>query len=355
MLGYLSTLDVAERLNVTDVTVRAMVSRGELIADLIKGKRVYFLESTIQAYEKFYNNYLSTAEVAKVLGVSIHAINGRVRTGVLKYSFRRGKMYYFDKEYIISILNNTAKYLSGNIIRINQYDKTGKANVFIETKQNKTSFNFWVDIKDIDVIMNKSWFLSDDYVMSARQSLHQELAEKYLGYYPSCIDHINGVKIDNTDENLNIVTNIQNIRNSPSLRYRYEKRDKVFRVQCVCNYSSIYKCSVRTEDIACKYQFELEKTIYADYNYDFFKDRRNDIDILEEEYKGVITTEEATFKHIMRYAKNNAWYVYRYNLFDYFKDYNVPIPIFEIDSNGFMIDVKTKEFLNPFIRHTLHL
>ena len=69
--------------------------------------------------------------------------------------------------------------------------------------------------------------------------------------------------------------------------------------------------------------------------YSFLKDRRKDIDILDLERTGQISEDEAVYRHVLRYA-DNAWYLYRYNLFEYFKDNNIPIPVYAIDDEGFM-------------------
>lgn len=83
------------------------------------------------------------------------------------------------------------------------------------------------------------------------------------------------------------------------------------------------------------------------YMYDFLKDRRGDLDILDLERTGIISAEEATYRHVIRYAKDNAWYYYRYNLEQYFKDNHIPVPDFDLDEQGFMIDKITRKKLCP--------
>ena len=85
---------------------------------------------------------------------------------------------------------------------------------------------------------------------------------------------------------------------------------------------------------------------YEDYRYDFLKDRRKDLDLLDMERTGKISEAEAVYRHVLRYA-DNAWYVYRYNLFNYFKGNNIPVPNFSIDSNGFMVHSVTGQKLCP--------
>lgn len=81
--------------------------------------------------------------------------------------------------------------------------------------------------------------------------------------------------------------------------------------------------------------------------YDFLKDRRKDIDILDLERTGQISEDEAIYRHVCRYAKDNAWYVYRYNLFEYFTENYISVPAFSIDSDGFMAHPITGQRLCP--------
>lgn len=83
------------------------------------------------------------------------------------------------------------------------------------------------------------------------------------------------------------------------------------------------------------------------YMYDFLKDRRHALDLLELERTGQITAEEATYRHVLRYA-GNAWYFYRYGLQEYFKDNNIPIPTYGLDEQGFMVDTITGNRLCPY-------
>ena len=50
----------------------------------------------------------------------------------------------------------------------------------------------------------------------------------------------------------------------------------------------------------------------------------------------------------MRYAKDNAWYIFRYNLEDYFKAYNVPLPAYSLNIEGRMVHPVTGQILCPF-------
>lgn len=177
---------------------------------------------------------------------------------------------------------------------------------------------------------------------------HQEYAKRVLDYYPNCIDHINRLEIDNRDYNLNIVTSQQNNRNRPTIGYKFVK-NKLFLPRYTLNGNHYYfSCSFKTEPEALITTFKLRQEIYADYNYSFLLDRQDDLDILNLELTGKITSDYATYLHVKRYVENNAWYIYRYNLFEYCKQNNIAIPDFSLDSQGFMINPVTKERLCPY-------
>ena len=198
-------------------------------------------------------------------------------------------------------------------------------------------------------------YRTNDYFYRKHLLFHQELAYKYLGYYPDYIDHINGIAYDNTDINLNVVTNQQNAFNRPSRGYTYNSDYKYFQAYTKLNYKTLnpYSC-VHSEVEACQLAHLVETDYLRNilkedyYIYDFLKDRRNDLDILDLERTGVISEEEATYRHVIRYAKDNAWYYYRYNLEQYFKDNHIPVPDFSLDEQGFMRHPITNQLLCPF-------
>lgn len=209
---------------------------------------------------------------------------------------------------------------------------------------------FYVDSCFEDLVKNYGWCIDKDYVKAAVGSrsnqkilqLHQEIAYRCLGKYPKYIDHENGLGIDNIGLNLTEVTQQQNIRNSQSRGYQigqtYKSGGSQFQPKIVFNRKPIRDTSVRREDEACLRQFQFESQMFSDYKYDFLKDRRNDLDIVDLERKGLISADEATFRHVMRYAEHNAWYVLRYNLQEYFKAHNIPLPSYKLNSKGRMID-----------------
>ena len=130
---------------------------------------------------------------------------------------------------------------------------------------------------------------------------------------------------------------------APSKGYSIDKRS--FQPKIKVNSQNIYASCVGTEVEALQSVYQLELK-YEDYRYDYLKDRRNDLDLLDMERTGKISEDEAIYHHVLRYAEN-AWYLYRYNLFEYFKDNNIPIPVYATDSNGFMVHSITGQKLCP--------
>ena len=176
---------------------------------------------------------------------------------------------------------------------------------------------------------------------------HQEYAKRVLGYYPDYIDHIDGLEIDNCDANLNIVTSQQNLRNRPSRGYRF-MQSKVFQPYYALDGKPSFRGSFKTEPEALVATYNLRQEVYSDYNYNFYLDRRNDEDIVDLELTGKISSDEATYLHVKRYAGTNPWYIYRYNLFDYCSQHNIQIPSFDLDEQGFMVNPVTRQRLCPY-------
>lgn len=247
-----------------------------------------------------------------------------------------------------------------------QKDGTDILKVIMKPTQFISDWNyFYCDAKDIDLVEKYNWSVEYNGRLfrvayhttdSPRRLLlfHRELACKYLNYYPDYIDHINLLEIDNVDNNLNIVTRQQNSYNRPTRGYRLITVD--YFIPClIINGASVRPYdSFKFEFEACQLQNKLEteylRGILKDdyYMYDFLKDRRNDLDILDLERTGIISEEEATYRHVVRYAKDNAWYYYRYNLEQYFKDNHIPVPDFTTDEQGFMRHPITNQLLCPF-------
>ena len=220
------------------------------------------------------------------------------------------------------------------------------------------------DAKTLDLVNNYSWHLQkqgkNTYVEAisgdSHLRFHREYAYSILDSYPTCIDHINGVDFDNTDNNLNPVTNQQNGYNQPTRGYYFNKRDRNFQPCIIFNRKNHYPYRVVHSELDACQLAHLSETDYLKslmkkdeyYMYNFLKDRRNDLDILDLERTKQISAEEATYRHVLRYARDNAWYYYRYNLEQYFKDNNIQVPNYSFDTDGFMIHPITGKKLCPF-------
>ena len=151
------------------------------------------------------------------------------------------------------------------------------------------------------------------------------------------------VEFDNVDRNLDPVTSQQNNWYKVSKGYSFTGRS--FRPYVRVDSHNIYAKCMRTEVEAIQSAYQLEVT-HENYRYDFLKDRRNDLDILDLERTGQISEDEAVYRHVLRYA-DNAWYIFRYNLFDYFADNHIPVPLYTLDSDGFMVHHITGQRLCP--------
>tara|TARA_R110000803_G_C11773007_1_gene295537 strand:- start:45 stop:545 length:501 start_codon:yes stop_codon:yes gene_type:complete len=67
----------------------------------------------------------------------------------------------------------------------------------------------------------------------------------------NCIDHINHIKADNTDENLRVVTNQQNQFNRSNTKgYIWSKPDKKWKAQIVLNKTQIHLGMFKNEEDA---------------------------------------------------------------------------------------------------------
>ena len=211
---------------------------------------------------------------------------------------------------------------------------------------------FYCDASDEKLVRNYTWRLQsqkEPYVVAYYRDMgqlrfHREKAHNILDDYPDYINHINGIEFDNINMNLDKVSQQQNIWCAPSREYVIAGRS--FEPRIKVNHQQIRAKCTRTEVEAIQSAYQLEMQ-YEDYRYDFLKDRRKDIDILDLERTGKISEDEAIYRHVLRYASDNAWYLYRYNLFDYFADNGIPIPSYALDSEGFMIHSITGQRLCP--------
>ena len=227
---------------------------------------------------------------------------------------------------------------------------------------------FYAPAESLDLVNKYTWCLSPARnrvcVLSHDSStykvetiyFHCKLFEFYQGYkWSGEIDHISQCEFDNTDENLNAVTGSQNRYNQLTRGYAlpnkyHSKFYPQIKLLGRVNHPMGY---LKTEDEACKCQNYAEQVWLRRklgsqyYMFDFKRYRRNSEDILDLERTGQITEEEAIYRHILRYA-DNAWYYLRYELQDYFQQYNIPVPKYSLDTDGFMVHHITGQRLCPF-------
>ena len=227
-----------------------------------------------------------------------------------------------------------------------------RSKVILKPTQRFPDGYFYCDASDEKLVRNYTWRLQsqkEPYVVAYYRDMgqlrfHREKAHNILDDYPDYINHINGIEFDNINMNLDKVSQQQNIWCAPSRGYVIAGRS--FEPRIKVNHQQIRAKCTRTEVEAIQSAYQLEMQ-YEDYRYDFLKDRRKDIDILDLERTGKISEDEAIYRHVLRYASDNAWYLYRYNLFDYFADNGIPIPSYALDSEGFMIHSITGQRLCP--------
>lgn len=239
-----------------------------------------------------------------------------------------------------------------SITKYRQLD--GREILKVRLKPTKKHPNAWfyVDSCFEDLVREHCWFINNDYIEAhvgfdygkTLILLHQEIAFRCLGRYPKYLDHESGLSFDNVGSNLTEVSQQQNSRNKQSRGYRIGKIRKsggsCFQPQIAFNRKIIYDTSVRKEDEACLRQFQLETSNYTDYRYDFYRDRRGDLEIVDLERTGQISSDYATYLHVKKYVEKNPWYAYRYNLFDYCNQNGILIPKYELNSEGRMVDAK---------------
>lgn len=235
--------------------------------------------------------------------------------------------------------------------------------IFQPSKAFPNGSYFYTDASAIDLVQNYNWCLAKDkkniYVTRFDNRItykfHRDLCYFYLGYYADYLDHINSCGFDNTDQNVNVVSLQQNNSNRFSRGYILLSSAKQgFKVKIRVNGEDYFPYkTVHREDEVCicrsyTEQIWLKEKLGNDwYMFDFKKYRRGSEDILDLERTGVISEEEATYKHILKYS-DNAWYMLRYGLEQYFKDNHIPIPKYSLDENGFMIHPITGQKLCPF-------
>lgn len=225
---------------------------------------------------------------------------------------------------------------------------------------------FFADAEDIDLVKEYDWYMNGDaanwypvcdtyckgeYV---KVEFRQMVLMKRLGFMPDCVGHYNGMMLDNCFSNLFVSTPEYNKRNDIHMGYNilYMYRDNkitpVYEPYCILD-NKYYYSEPRyylSELEACKAVYVLEQKYYSDFNFNFFLHRfSGGIDLLIEERRGEITSEEAVRAYIERH--NDAWHYYRYNLMYYYFENDIPMPKYYINSIGKMAD-EDGETLCPY-------
>lgn len=238
---------------------------------------------------------------------------------------------------------------------------------------------FYTDAIAEDLVNQYCWYLENSgiknpkvYVMSHgtgdananRILFHRELYKIYSGVDAGdlIIDHMSMVEFDNTDNNLTPVGYQQNMYNRFLKGYQITDNRKygtdLYFIPTIGIGAKNYRpfgCKHTKEDEACILQRKLEtewlqEQLGSDvYRFDLLEYRRGSLDILDLERTGQISHEEATYRHILKYA-DNAWYYLRYNLEDFFKEHHIPVPEYSLDDEGYMIDKITGKKLCPFYK-----
>ena len=211
---------------------------------------------------------------------------------------------------------------------------------------------FFISTDDIEIVLeNTAWSLARDRVTSKvfgddgkyfNICLSRAIFERRGIPVKGQIVYRNRVSIDNTFTNLIDVSVQARNKAAPARGYRVINNRYTPGVMV----NGIYRTyrSVRQEDEAARIQCQLDQEFGG---YDFQSDRSGDEDLLELVYGGILTAEEAEARHLMKRA--TAWHVLRYGLEGYFKKHKLPLPKYELDNLGRMVDPKTKKGLCPFL------
>ncbi len=231
---------------------------------------------------------------------------------------------------------------------------TGVSKVVLSSTQlYPIGFNhFFMDTEDVQIVVeNKAWSLTKNRVTGkvcnnnnkwVNICLSRAIFERRGIPVTGKLVHRNRVSIDNTFGNL-IDMSVQGKNRAVPSR-GYSVVNSRYTPTVMVNGISRSYPSVRQEDEAAELQCQLDKEFGG---YDFLSDRAGEEDILELEYAGIISKDEANVRHLMRRA--NAWHVLRYGLRGYYKEHKLPEPKYELNELGRMVDPETKKELCPYL------
>lgn len=182
------------------------------------------------------------------------------------------------------------------------------------------------------------------------------------------INIVNKVNYDCRDANLNVVSKSQVLLSQESQGYTFV--DGLFRSRVIVGgivYSGI-SCESETDACILQYNHEVvtvkksninSSTNTDGYKYNILNDFSGFENILDDMITLKISENDAKLKLVDSQRKHpylsvpntirtNAWYIFRYNLFDFFIENKIDIPKYKLNKEGRMIHPETGELLCPF-------
>lgn len=160
---------------------------------------------------------------------------------------RKYNVYYFLKDYIIGITNNTG-------------------------------CEFYIDYEDYTKVCQYTWNENDRGYICANINKQKIYLHRFIMNIKDCneyIDHINHIKVDNTKSNLRIVTNSQNQmnRNKPKQNtsgvkgvYWHKNKNK-WQANLQINNELLYLGIFDSKEDAIKARRNAEIKYFGEYNY----------------------------------------------------------------------------------------
>lgn len=226
------------------------------------------------------------------------------------------------------------------------------------TKNFPSGAYFYADVEDLDIVTSQTWYLHPSFKKTYVEAgskyrgfkFSQELALKHLGRYVENIMYLNQNAVDNTTDNLSVVSDKEVQQASYCLGYRYSPQTHLWTASITLETSHTKRVRVSNEIEACMLRRALEVEYYR-HPYNFLGDRgttQGAIELLDLERTGQITHEESIYRHVLSYA-DNAWYYYRFNLAEYFTAYHIPVPPHTLDDKGFLVHPVTGQRLAPLV------
>lgn len=153
----------------------------------------------------------------------------------------------------------------------NKYDLSG----YYGIGYTKNREEFYFDLEDYDLIKKYTWCLSDGYVVTSKNNkilqLHRLILDSYDG--PKKIDHKNRIRCDNRKENLRLVNDYENVRNSSVSKNNTsgiigvtrEKRKSKWSSQIVYNYKQMFLGYYENFEDAVIARLKAEKEYFGEF------------------------------------------------------------------------------------------